>query len=204
MSVTCLRVPVPLCVPYWDERAALEAGAQYNAADGFFAPAGAPLDPLWQWLPQMYSPFVPRPVLVPEMLPVTTWEQNVRHKLGEDVWDRMRKHAYKAAGYRCEICAAKGKLEAHESWSLSNEDMVQKLEKLLCLCPLCHKAKHIGIARRLGMYDEVMRHLKRVNGWSDAQLSAALDDVKETHEQRCDWPWTVDLSWLYESGYLYV
>lgn len=204
MSITCLPTEVPLCVPYWDEREALSAGAVFSEDKGFHAPPQTPLEPLWSWLPQQYNPFLAKPVLLPEMLPVTTWQQNVRHELGDEVWDRMRKHAYKAAGFRCEICATRGRLEAHESWSLSNETAVQKLERILCLCPLCHKAKHLGIARRLGMYEDVLQQLKRVNGWSDRDLIREIANAREAHEQRCEWPWTVDLSWLYESGYLYV
>jgi hypothetical protein len=195
---------IPLCVPRWDERDALDAGATYSPDAGFTAGRDDYLDPLWKWLPRMHDPDAPKPVLVPEMLPVTTWEQNIRHKMGPDIWDRIRKHAYRAAGFRCEICGASGKLEAHELWQLANETCVQKLERILALCPLCHKAHHLGIARRLGMYDDVRRHLKWVNGWNDAQLAAAIQDAYEIWEQRCEWPWQVDLSWLYDSGYLYV
>ena len=195
---------IPLCVPPWDEREALSAGATYSPVDGFTADHDAYLDPLWKWLPRMYDPDAAHPVLVPEMLPVTTWEQNIRHKMGPDVWDRIRKHAYRAAGFRCEICGTRGKLEAHELWRLVNETSVQKLVRILALCPLCHKAHHLGIARRLGMYDDVRKHLKWVNGWSEKELSEAIQDTYEIWEQRCEWPWEVDISWLYDSGYIYV
>ncbi len=195
---------IPLCVPWWDESDALGEGARYDPLNGFYAPDDNVAHRCWKWLPRMYDPDAPRPVLVPEMLPVTTWEQNVRHLMGTERWDRIRKHAYKAAGFRCEICAARGRLEAHELWRLENETQVQKLERILALCPLCHKAHHLGIARRLGMYGEVREHLKRVNGWSERELEAAIADTYETWQQRCDWPWQVDLSFLHDNGYLYV
>jgi hypothetical protein len=179
-------------------------GATYSEGDGFSVARDAYLDPFWKWLPRMYNPDAPRPVLIPEMLPVTTWEQNVRHLLGPDAWDRMRKHAYMAAGFRCEICGARGKLEAHELWGLANETCVQKLKRILALCPLCHKAHHLGIARRLGLFDDVRRHLMKVNGWNQAELGAAIQDAYDIWEQRSEWPWEVDLSWLQDSGYLYV
>jgi len=197
-------VRIPLCVPRWDEREALDAGATYSADAGFTIGRDDYLDAVWKWLPRMHDPDAAQPILVPEMLPITTWEQNIRHKLGPDAWDRMRKHAYRAAGFRCEICGASGKLEAHELWGLANETCVQKLERILALCPYCHKAHHLGIARRLGMYDDVRRHLKYVNSWSDRELAAAIQDAYEIWEQRCEWPWQVDLSWLYDSGYVYV
>lgn len=195
---------IPLCVPYWDEHEALTLGARATPRDGIFIGAGEFLDPFWKWLPRMYNPDAPQPVLVPEMLPVTTWEQNIRHKRGPEVWDRMRKHAYKAAGHRCEICGDQGKLEAHEAWSLANETCVQKLDRIIALCPVCHKAHHLGIARRLGMFDDVRRQLQRVNGWTARQVDAGIQEAYEVWQQRCDWPWTVDLSWLEDSGYTHV
>lgn len=195
---------IPLCVPWWDEAEALAAGAEYTESDGFSVASSAYLDPLWQWLPRMYDPDAPRPILVPEMLPVTTWEQNIRHKMGPDVWDRIRKHAYKAAGYRCEICGTRGKLEAHELWRLENETTTQRLVRIMALCPLCHKAHHLGIARRLGIFSDVRLQLQRVNGWNDRELAAQIQEAYDVWEQRCEWPWEVDLTWLYESGYLYV
>lgn len=195
---------IPLCVPWWDEAEALSAGAEYSEAEGFSVAASAYLDPLWRWLPRMFDPDAPKPVLVPEMLPVTTWEQNIRHKMGTDIWDRIRKHAYKAAGYRCEICGTRGKLEAHELWRLENETTTQRLVRIMALCPLCHKAHHLGIARRLGIYNDVRLHLQKVNGWTERELASQIQEAYDIWEQRCEWPWEVDLSWLYDSGYLYV
>ena len=138
------------------------------------------------------------------MLPVTTWEQNVRNILGSEAWDKMRKHAYKAAGFRCEICGDGGKLEAHERFDLINETGVQRLAAIESLCPYCHKARHLGIARRLGMLDAVKRHMLTVNGWTSAQLEAAIEDAFETWEQRAHWQWTVDLDFVHKAGLLYA
>lgn len=202
--MTPKRERIPLCVPRWDEGEAIDAGALVCPKEGLYALADQYLDPLWRWLPRMYVPDGPRPVLVPEMLPVTTWEQNIRHLQGTEAWDRMRRHAYRAAGFRCEICGASGRLEAHEKWELANETCIQRLTGIQALCPLCHKAHHLGIAQRLGMLADVQRHLQHVNGWTFSQLNAGIQDAYETWEQRCDWPWQVDLSWLDESGYKYV
>jgi hypothetical protein len=195
---------IPLCVPWWDEREALHAGAKYSENLGFHILADADTDPLWAWLPRRYNPCVPGAVLIPDMLPVTTAEQNIRHLLGPEAWNRIRKHAYQAAGYRCEICGEKGKLEAHEQFILHNETTVQELAKIMALCPLCHKVHHLGIARRLGMLNDVKAHMLEVNGWSNRQLDQAIQESYEIWAQRCDWPWVVDLQWLEKSGYRFV
>lgn len=195
---------IPLCVPPWETRQALEAGAFVDEANKLSVRSDSLLDSVWEWLPRRYQTPAGRPVLLPEMLPVTTWEQNVRTRLTPEVWDRMRRHAYQAAGYRCRICGADGRLEAHEDWRLVNETCVQELAGILALCPLCHKVHHLGIARRLGMLSEVRTHMMRINGWSTAALDAAIAEAYEVWEQRCDWPWQVDLGWLMRSGYLFV
>ena len=195
---------IPLCVPSWDEAHAFDCGARYDATHGWTAPNDAYLASLWKWLPRKFDPDAPRPVLMPDMLPVTTWEQNIRFKLGTDAWDRMRRHAYRAAGFRCEICGAKGRLEAHEWFELENETTTQRLKRIIALCPLCHAAHHVGLAQRRGVLPDVRRHLRDVNGWSESELNHAMSEAYEVWQQRCEWPWHVDLSWLHASGYVYV
>lgn len=195
---------IPLCVPWWDESEALAKGATYSAEEGFHIGATAYLDDVWAWLPLMHRVKAGEPALLPDMLPCSTWEQNVRHLLGGEAWDKMRRHAYKAAGYRCEVCGTKGKLEAHERFELINETGVQRLEAIESLCPLCHKAKHLGIARRLGMLEDVKRHMLRINRWTPRQLEAAIADAYETWEQRAHWDWTVDLDFVHRAGLLYA
>lgn len=204
MAISLNLDTIPLCVPPWEQREALDEGAKYTENLGFYVPADAYLPNFRAWLPRKYNPYESAPYLLPDMLPVTTWEQNVRNLMGSAAWDRMRRHAYKAAGFRCEICGASGKLEAHEKFVLYNETSVQRLERIMALCPLCHKAHHLGIARRLGMLRDVKAHMLWVNGWTADVLDAEIAEAYEVWEQRCHWPWTVDLSWLQENGYLYV
>lgn len=195
---------IPLCVPLWEQREALAQGAKYSDELGFYIHSDELLDNFWGWLPRMYKAKPGQTVLLPEMLPINTWEQNVRGLMGTEVWDRMRKHAYQAAGFRCEICGDRGRLEAHENWRLINETCTQKLTRLLALCPVCHKAHHLGIARRLGMLPAVKAQLMRVNGWDARRLEYEIQEAYEVWEQRCDMPWTVDLAFLQDNGYVFV
>lgn len=195
---------IPLCVPRWNEEEALSAGALVNAEKVLYASREGNLEALWRWLPRMYRVEPGQPALLPDMLPVTTWEKNVRHLFGGATWDRMRKHAYAAAGYRCEICGANGRLEAHEAWQLENETCKQRLVGILALCPNCHACHHVGLARRRGVLPEILRHLQHVNFWTVRDAEAALVETYEVWEQRCEWPWSVDLTWLRDSGYLNV
>jgi len=197
-------VKIPLCLPWWDESEALGLGAQFEKATGFYVTGQQHLDDFWQWLPRIYRNDYPKPYLTPEMLPVSTWEDNVRTRVSAERWDRLRRHCYKAAGNRCEICGTQGMLEAHESWYLWDEMGIQRLERLLALCPLCHKAHHLGFARKLGIYDEVIMHIKKINNWTDKQLKEALQDAKDICDQRSQEPWDVDVSWLISSGIMHA
>lgn len=191
---------IPLCVPRWDEREALEAGAQYHPERGFFVEHDAFLDPVWHWLPLRWKK---PPALLPEMLPADTWEQNLRTALPPDRWDALRRAVYSSAGYRCEICGGKGEphLEAHEAWEFDDTWCVQRLTGLLSLCPTCHKVHHLGLARRLGLYDRCLQKMEEVNGWTPAQVRASIAATADVAQERSRYAWHVDLSWLENGQY---
>lgn len=200
---------IPLCVPTWDEKEVFSLGGAYDKTIGFHIPAKHKFpDDFYSWLPRRFDDTKNPPYLVPEMLPITTWEDNLRTRLTPEHWDRMRKYSYRAAGGSCEICGEKGVpyLECHEEWKFSEgPQKIQKLKKLIALCTLCHKAHHLGYARRTGIYEEVIQHIKKVNGWTDAQLGPALKEAEEICNERSQHKWTLDISWVYSpSGYRYV
>ncbi|MDO8416496.1 MAG: hypothetical protein Q7S87_09825 [Agitococcus sp.] len=74
----------------------------------------------------------------------------------------------------------------------------------MALCPLCHKVHHLGIARRLGMLGSVKAHMLVVNRWTPAQMEQAIQHAYDVWEQRSEWNWSLDLSWLHDYGYVYV
>lgn len=191
---------LPLCVPPWDERVALAEGALYDDILGFHVHKDNVYG-LEGFLPRMYRQ---QPALLPDMLPDTTWEQNIRQYHGQETWNRLRKHAYANAGFRCEICGEKGKLEAHEHWEFDNDNIVQRLVGLYCLCTLCHKVHHLGLAKRMGIYADVKDHLRRVNNWTEIELYDALGQAYEVWQQRCEYTWAVDLSIVMDSSYAHV
>jgi hypothetical protein len=200
---------IPLCVPYWDERDALNAGAQYDREFGFFIARSSPyIDDVHSWLPRMYRD-EQSPVLVPEMLPVTSWENNVRTAVTPEHWNKLRRYCYQAAGHRCEICGAKGDpyIECHELWKFvkRGDERIQRLERLIALDEKCHKAYHLGFAKRIGRYDDVLERIQMVNGWNDQELKAGLDEAWEVWKRRSQFKWTLDIEWIFSpAGYRYV
>ncbi len=192
---------VPLCVPPWAQTPAFTAGARHDSRFGWYT-LDEEDDRIWDYLPLRWK-YPERVALMPQMLPEGTWEDNIRLKLTPEKWDAVRQHAYSAAGYRCEICGAAPSphLECHENWAYDDTLAVQRLTGLLSLCPLCHKAHHIGLAGRLNMLEQVEQHLKFVNRWDDRQLEIAMDYARRQADARSAVYWNVDLTWLEHSAY---
>ena len=192
---------IPLCVPWWEQQDALRAGARHDPTVGWYAPPDADVYDLIEWLPRVWDPTWIAPKLYPDMLPSTTWEDNVRTRVTEARWNELRKACYATAGGRCEICgrppgtAITPHLEAHELWEFNDATRTQRLNRLIALCPLCHKAHHLGFANRTGVLPEVLQHIRRVNQWTVQELDAALVKAEFLWAQRSAVSWQIDIAW---------
>jgi hypothetical protein len=134
-----------------------------------------------------------------ELVPRTSWGNNVRSMVSPDIWYKLRRDTYTKAGYRCEICGktgAKHPTEAHEIWLYNDVTHTQTLTGLMALCPMCHSAKHIGNAQRWGTMDKVIAHLCKVNNWT---LETTIQYIKEAFEEwetRSKHKWKVNVDIL--------
>ena len=82
-----------------------------------------------------------------ELVPQTLFEQNLRSLLTKKQWDKVRRTAYAEYGNQCAICGGHGNkhpVEAHELWVYDDVIRTQTLQEVVAVCPLCHKALHIG------------------------------------------------------------
>jgi cytochrome c2 len=110
---------------------------------------------------------------------------------------------YKTAGYKCEICGGQGRrhpVECHEVWHYDDKARVQKLERMIALCPACHEVKHIGLAEVRGRAQEAMKHLAKVNGWTFPQAMRYVSWAFEVWQHRSRFQWKLDLSHLASHG----
>jgi hypothetical protein len=143
------------------------------------------------------------PRLAVELVPATSWGANLRSALPQADWDRLRKRAYRAAGYRCEICRERGPahpVECHELWEYDDSKGIQLLVGLIALCPGCHAVKHLGRSYAEGDGDAAFARLMRLNAWSAAVAKAYVDVVFEIWEIRSQTQWRLDLCWLATHG----
>lgn len=116
----------------------------------------------------------------------------------------MRRAVYRRARYRCEICGGRGErhpVECHEVWAYDDERHVQRLERLVALCPDCHHVKHLGLASLNGRYDEAVRHLADVNEWTLEEAERYAQAAFARWEERSHHEWTVDTGPLESEAY---
>ncbi|HEX8140997.1 MAG TPA: HNH endonuclease [Pyrinomonadaceae bacterium] len=138
-------------------------------------------------------------LLTIELVPRTSWYRNVRSNVTAAVWERLKRLTSVRAGNVCEICAGRGKkwpVECHEVFDYDDERHVQKLVRLVALCPSCHEVKHIGLAGARGNHGWAVAHLARVNGWSIADAELYVEASFELWHRRSCHQWQLDLSYL--------
>lgn len=144
------------------------------------------------------TPQLPAYKLEAELVPSSCWYSNLRNMLPSGAWDRIRKDAYAAAGYKCEICGARGRLECHERWEYDDENHIQRLKGFIALCRKCHAVKHIGLAgirasRGEEDYEALIRHFMSVNGASREAFDRHVESAFRIWEERSRHNWTTDL-----------
>ncbi|MGB8509051.1 MAG: HNH endonuclease [Pyrinomonadaceae bacterium] len=140
-----------------------------------------------------------RELLTIELVPHTSWYKNVRSHVSREEWERLRKLTAERAGHRCEICRGRGDkwpVECHEIFAYDDATHVQRLVKLIALCPACHEVKHLGLAGVRGRRAAAIAHLARVNHWSTADAELYAEASFELWHRRSNHKWTLDLSHL--------
>ena len=134
-----------------------------------------------------------------ELVPKGQWGTNLRSELPKNRWDQLRRTTYSNSGHTCEICGGRGKkwpVECHERWKYDEINKNQILIGLISLCPPCHEVKHMGRANAMGRGDEAKSHLMKVNGWTESEADAYIENAFKTWLRRSSENWSLDISWL--------
>ncbi len=133
-----------------------------------------------------------------ELVPDGCWYSNLRSILSKEQWDFIKKDAKERSRGRCAICGKKStRLDAHERWSYDEQNVVQKLEDVICVCKDCHSVLHIGFTQLKGDEQKAENHFMKVNGCSYAEYRKALGLANEIHKRRNNISeWKLDLSYL--------
>lgn len=136
-----------------------------------------------------------------ELVPQSTWGDNLRSRLPPGKWDQLRKASYAGAGFKCEVCGGVGNkhpVECHEIWEYDDVNHVQYLLGLVSLCPACHECKHYGRAQAVGRGEIALNHLMKVNDWSPKEANIYIAQAFAKWRERSRFSWRLDLSKLKE------
>lgn len=134
-----------------------------------------------------------------ELVPSSSWFDNVQSIVTKSEWDSIRKKVYKKANYKCEICGGKGKahpVECHEIFEFDDQKLLQILIKMIALCPACHMVKHIGLAEVQGNFKKAIKHFIKINNVSKVEADLYIQDCFKTWAQRSKKKWKIDVSLL--------
>ena len=141
-----------------------------------------------------------------ELVPRTCWYSNVRSCVSTKDWNTLRKESYALADNKCEICNGVGRkhpVECHEVWEYDDKNKVQKLIRLISLCPSCHKVKHPGLAQQKGQLELVIKQFSKVN---DCSRKTALKEIAKSFDlwrERSSFEWKIDMSFLDDKNISY-
>jgi hypothetical protein len=132
-----------------------------------------------------------------ELVPSTSFGNNLRSRFKKGDWDALRKFCYRQADYKCQLCGEAGPnhpVEAHEVWECDPTTGFQKIVDLLALCPCCHLAHHTGFARTQGHYSEAMSKLMKINNWSQREADDHITRAGVIWDARNQQEWTLNLN----------
>lgn len=141
-----------------------------------------------------------------ELVPETCWYSNVRSSVTKKQWDHIRKQVSTAAYDTCEICGGIGDewpVECHEVWNYDDVNHVQRLERMIALCPDCHAVKHAGRSLMVDdAIDSVSKHFNKINKSKNKwkTFNSHLIDCMKIWLERSQHEWALDISILSEYG----
>ena len=141
---------------------------------------------------------MPELILTAELVPSTSWYDNLRKVLSPEDWDSIRFQVYEHFGNRCALCEAAGSLHCHEIWRYDDAKHLQTLDGFYALCPWCHHIKHLGYAGILADqgkldYERLIRHFQKVNGCDRQAFLLHRNEAFDQWERRSKFNWTVEL-----------
>jgi hypothetical protein len=138
-----------------------------------------------------------------ELVPQSCWCNNLRSMLKRSQWDILRHKVYQEANHKCEICQGVGPnhpVECHEVWDYSDELNIQKLTKLISICPQCHFVKHIGLTYMRGKEygDIAYKRFHDINELTGQEAKLFYGLYRQQWQQRSVKDWKLDVSLLFQ------
>ena len=138
-----------------------------------------------------------------ELVPSSCWGSNLKAKLKQSDWDKIRKAAYAKEDMHCHICGDEcTRLNAHETWEFNEETHTQKLIDIIAVCGPCHNTIHFGRSINIGYAEEAKEQYLKVNDCDESVLERELEQAKLDFLRRSKInDWKLDVSFVESQGY---
>ena len=136
-----------------------------------------------------------------ELVPESSWLNNVRAVLTSKQWNIIKKQVFAKAWDTCEICGGIGPkhpVECHEIWHYDDKTLIQKLTGMIALCPKCHMVKHIRLAQIRNKKEEATLHFMKINKIKRQEAEKYIIDAFRKWNERSNNIWKLDISILKE------
>jgi hypothetical protein len=215
-TLTSDTARIYLDIPFAQKDEAKALGARWdNSKRKWYAPNGEPAL-LTRWA---IKPVVPLSclegevrdygptTLVIDFVPKTCWCKKIRYALVPEDFKRLEGLVINRTNRQCEACGVKDpkqetRMEVQARWEydVSEGKHVQRLVRLMAMCPDCHEVTHFGKACMDGRRDAAMVHLQKAANMSaenaQAHADAAYTRLRELNEHE----WQLDLSLFTNNG----
>jgi hypothetical protein len=129
-----------------------------------------------------------------ELIPSSSWQNNLRNILKPEMWNEIRKKVIKDGV--CSICKTKTKrLHAHEQWKYDDNNSIQILKDIIPLCFLCHGVKHIGFSGTKGAteVEKYIHHFMKINKCDRIAYQKHLRSEIGKFNERSKYEWQLNL-----------
>lgn len=126
-------------------------------------------------------------LLTPELVPRPLWGRSVYRSVRRSVWDgAIRRRVLEEAGGKCEICAGSYEtgMICHEVWHYDDEVHSALLMGFKLICKDCNFVHHFGKASTLGLAEDAVRHLIRVNAIGEDEARTLVSEAIRLWLQR--------------------
>lgn len=114
------------------------------------------------------------------LIPLQSFKVNLRHILLRKEWNAIRSAIYKRDEYKCIICKRDDvKLNAHEDWVYDYKKGLQKLNRIISLCDLCHNNIHLGYSGSVDIEskEKIRQHWCKINNQNEEDFKRYLFNV---------------------------
>lgn len=154
-----------------------------------------PFSELEEFLPR----FAQRKIIpeVVDLIPSGSWFASLANMLVSSSWKQIR-DVFLSHYAACQECGDISSLEGHEIWSYDNENLIQSLQGVRCLCSRCHSCQHLGRANIVGNFDGVFSRLCSLNRILDEEKDVFKDAIFGKYIDRSKFNWSIDVSGAFQ------